>query len=86
MPDILTAVFLAGLAVFAFMNRKKIGAAADALGDLANDTHTDSALRVLKRSTALEIQLLKNRVDDLETKGRSSQPARIEDQPRDRPN
>ncbi len=65
-------VLLLSLAVFVALNRSRIAEVRDILRDIANNTHIGDTFRVFKRKTTLEIQLLKNRIDELE-KVRSSQ-------------
>ncbi len=65
-------VLFLSLAVFVALNRSRIAEVRDILRDIANNTHIGDTFRVFKRKTTLEIQLLKNRIDELE-KVRSSQ-------------
>lgn len=68
-------VLFLSLAIFVALNRSRIAEVKDILRDIANNTHIGDTFRVFKRKTTLEIQLLKNRIDELDEleKVRSSQ-------------
>lgn len=82
MFDVLTGIAVLILACFVVFNWKRSGTTADSLKNLRNDDHTDNDLKLFKRKTRLEFQIMRNKIDDLE-RSRLSLPVKHESRPAD---